>query len=360
MGRHAEGWRLRQRAPGYAWAVRFTIEGCGEIERSTGTSDPKQASREAARIYAEEVRRPRGKRTLARSRELATLIKDWLFNLRATHDPETIKTWTTYANHFQDHFGDSRHLNEGNSDAYMRARLLKVQAGSVRKELTALRSFFKFAKVDAGVPKVPRRATGTPHPQKRRSAAVDLSPAEVERLISELPEWSTSKRVKAFPIRARFIVAYQTGLRPATLDALSCPEHYQKGQPYIRITAELDKNRWARQIPLTDEARAALDAVCSEEGLIFGAHDYREHWRAAAKQALPKDRAGRFTGAHFRSARITHLLELSGNLPGVQYLVGHKHATTTNKYSRPSERAAEAVLRLSLKDGKEKEIGGPD
>ena len=33
-------------------------------------------------------------------------------------------------------------------------------------------------------------------------------------------------KVTEFPIRARFIVAYETGLRPGTLDALSVPQHY--------------------------------------------------------------------------------------------------------------------------------------
>ena len=51
-----------------------------------------------------------------------------------------------------------------------------------------------------------------------------------------------------------------------------------------------------------------------------------------------------FTSVHLRSARITHLLEATGNLPGTQFMAGHKHTTTTARYVKPSLRAAEAML----------------
>jgi site-specific recombinase XerC len=59
---------------------------------------------------------------------------------------------------------------------------------------------------------------------------------------------------------------------------------------------------------------------------------------------LPAAIADRFCGAHLRSAFITHALEKTGNLAGVQYLAGHKQAKTTGGYARPSFRAAEAAL----------------
>jgi hypothetical protein len=51
-----------------------------------------------------------------------------------------------------------------------------------------------------------------------------------------------------------------------------------------------------------------------------------------------------FCFQHFRSAGITHLLERTGNLPGVMYIAGHRLAATTSKYVRPSLRAAEQVV----------------
>lgn len=123
------------------------------------------------------------------------------------------------------------------------------------------------------------------------------------------------------------------------------PEHYHQGSKELNIAADIDKARWARAVPLSPAAMTALEAVCpANGGLIFGAHDYREHVAAAARAALPKAIADRFCGAHLRSARTTHLLEASGNLAGVQFLVGHKKGETTSLYMRPSERAARAAL----------------
>jgi hypothetical protein len=46
----------------------------------------------------------------------------------------------------------------------------------------------------------------------------------------------------------------------------------------------------------------------------------------------------------FRHSVATELTERSGNLLGVGYLLGHRHATTTNQYVHARRRAAEAVL----------------
>jgi integrase len=194
---------------------------------------------------------------------------------------------------------------------------------------------------------------------------------QVEAFIRALPEWSVPpdkrKRMTAraksqkarqrLPIRARFRVQFETGLRPSTIDALSIPEHYTKGASLLHITPEIDKVRNAREVPLTPAARKALDAVIATlpkgadgspyKGPIFGHHDYRKHVRKAAAKALPAAAATVFTGAHLRSARITAWLEATGNLPGVQHLVGHQDTRSTNRYLRPSFRAASAVLGLS-------------
>jgi hypothetical protein len=47
----------------------------------------------------------------------------------------------------------------------------------------------------------------------------------------------------------------------------------------------VDKNRFGREVPLSEAARAALDQVCPDVGLLFGSHDYRRLLREAAKAA---------------------------------------------------------------------------
>lgn len=351
MGRANRGWKIRQRAPGHAFAVRFWING-REIERSTGTSDAVEAAREAARIYASEVQRePRRKLRRLSEFELEELVAAWLVAISATHDPGTCATWELYATtHWMPHFGALHHVNEAMCAEYMRSRLRKVLATTVRKELSSLRSFLEWAKQGGYLPAIevsgpPRRATGTPYEKRRRSAAIEISPEECWALIDALPEWSSSRKVDRFPIRARFVVGYETGLRPSALDGLTAPEHYRRGSSTITLTAELDKSRWGRELPLSKAARDALDAICPAEGLIFGAHDYRPRLRAAALSALPRERAQKFCGAHLRSAMVTHALEETGNLPGVQHMAGHKMTSTTALYVRPSLRAALEVVR---------------
>jgi site-specific recombinase XerC len=380
MGRPSSGWKLRpSRGPGRVRTVRFWVDGA-EFERSTGTSDPQEAAREAARIYADAVQRggQRRKRVgFGLGPQLEELLAAWLVTLASTHDAGTCKTWELYAfTHWVLHFGATHHLNDQMCAEYMRARLLVVQGTTVRKELTALRQFLKWCHEEmkvlaqpVKVPSVPKRSLGTKFAQRRRVAAVDISPDESEALIAALPDWSESKKVPPFPIRARFLVGYETSLRPSTLDKLELGVHYRPGSATITLTPELDKSRWGRDVPLSERARVALDAVCARleleraelspdeipgPVLIFGVHDYRERLEVAAKAALPEHKVAAFAGTHLRSARITHWLEDTGNLPGTQYLAGHKLTSTTARYVKPSLRAAMDVVSAVERSRKKK------
>lgn len=49
-------------------------------------------------------------------------------------------------------------------------------------------------------------------------------------------------------MRQRFVIAFETALRPETLDRLSVPEHYVRGAATLTITDEIDKARFGRVI----------------------------------------------------------------------------------------------------------------
>lgn len=83
--------------------------------------------------------------------------------------------------------------------------------------------------------------------------------------------------------------------------------------------------------------------MCPDRGLIFGKHDYRDQLRKAAEAVLDPRRGATFTAYDLRHLRLTQLAE-AGNILGVAFLAGHKRATTTDRYLRPSRRAAEATL----------------
>jgi site-specific recombinase XerC len=352
MARHAEGWRLRLPPGRTIHVVRFTHNG-RTVDRSTGHEDPREAARAAARIYADYVQREPGRRRVVRrgdSPPLEELIAEWL-EQDSTLDPETVETWTVYGRHWMARWTSTSDLIETETERYRNDRLRVVLATTVRKELTALRRFIRWLVThgylgrEVQVPGVPSKATGTRYARPSRQSAPELTPKQVRALIAALPEWSSSKKLqRQYPIRARFQVAYETGLRPSTLDALSVPEHWHPGSRRLLLTNEVDKNRWGRELPLSPAAAKALASVAPKEGLIFGSHDYRERLDEAARKALPAAVADRFSGAHLRSAFITHALEKTGNLAGVQYLAGHRQAKTTGSYARPSLRAAEAAL----------------
>lgn len=350
MGRQAGGWRIDLPPGRTIWVVRFTING-NPRKLSTGTSDEGQAAEAAARIYADAIQRDPPKRVASKrgaALPMADLISEWL-TTDGTIDPDTVGVWECYGRRYCEHFPTLADVTEATATAYRGKRLGEVQATTVRKELSTLRRFLAWCKLhghlqrDVAVPGVPAKATGTKHHQRRRVSAGELSPGHVAAFLAALPEWSTSRKVEAFPIRSRFIFAYETGLRPGAIDVLSVPEHWQPGATTLRLSDDADKIRWGREIPLTDRALQALTFAAPEAGLIFGAHDYREHVAKAAALALPAHLAATFTGAHLRSAITTHELEATGNLLGVQYLRGHKQATTTAKYARASMRAALAV-----------------
>lgn len=361
MARPSEGWKLRDPDPPKSpnFTVRFRWAG-RDYERSCGTQDAGRAATEAARIYASVVatarRAPAAAGKAAGGSQLEGAVTKWCASLVGKLDGRTIESYSAYgSSHWVPFFGDALHgITAERVEEYTTERLAKVEAKTVRKEHSALRGFIAWA---AGrnlmplidVPSLPKKAVGTKYAKRTRSAAIALSPAEVKKILSLLPEWSSSPSVKEHPhpIRARFIVQYETGLRPELIDRLSVPEHYRRGAKDITITPELDKNRWARKVPLSTAARKALARVLPKDGVIFGNHRYETPIRRAALAAMAKDpeRAKLFTGAHLRSARVTHWLDEKAPLTGIQYLVGHKHLETTAKYVRPSERAALAVLK---------------
>jgi len=267
-------------------------------------------------------------------------------------DPETNKLYlTTYGvTHIGSHFKTLGDITTARAKDYVRARLAVVKKQTIAKELSALRGFLGWSEeqgyLDSAplIEKVGSRTTGTPYAKRRRGKATELTVEEACAIVNLLPEYSESPRVARFVVRARFVLGYETALRPATLDTLSVPEHYTPGSTTLTIADENDKARFGRELPLSPEARAALDAVCPQSGLIFGSHDYRDQLRKAAEAVLDARRAATFTAYDLRHLRLTKLAE-AGNIIGAAYLAGHKRPSTTDRYLRPSLRAGEHALR---------------
>ncbi len=351
MGRPSKGWRLRRRK-GRPYSVRFTVNGT-ESELGLGTFDAAEADRLAAEHYADAVRGARRvtRRTSARGQGITEVAEAWLDSVASTLDPDTRETYALSAEtHWSKHWPTVEAVSEATAAEYARARLRQVAASTVRKELSALRGMLAWC-VEQGriheaptVPGIPKRTGGTKNKHGRKGPPVELSPAEVQRLLKALPV-SGPKRFGNFPIRAYHTVLYETALRPETVALLSVPNHWRPGLKELHIPREHDKARAGRPLPLTPAAVKALTSAAPQKGIIFGEYDARVSWRKAALKVLDPDRAERVTPYDLRRARLTHWAEQSTNLPGIQYLAGHSSIATTARYVKASKRAALEVLK---------------
>ena len=376
------GWRIRRKPGRKIWTVVFRAGGPQEL--STGTEDKAKALEEGERLYADAVRRAqlRGKtvRHRALDVDLAGAMALWLVSLETTHAKSTRRTWEEWARHWIVYFDAFHNVTEGACRDLMGERLGKVRRQSWKREAAGLRNFVRWAFERkllpelVLVPNAPRHAAGTACETRRRVAAVALTSEQVEAFLAALPTTSEASRPGHDPyvVRDRFIVQYETGLRPSSLDRLRAPDHYRPGESMLRLSDDTDKARWGRDVPLTPRAAEALERVLfwielqrrereaklgrpapeqNYAGLVFGVHNYKKQVRAAARASLPSELAERFCAAHLRSARITHLIERGANLVGVQFCAGHRQLSTTSKYVKPSFRAAQEAMAIGAAMG---------
>lgn len=307
--------------------------------------------------YSETVNEPESARP--------TLLEEaqgWLDSLATDHDPTTVRHYGIYLRaHFTPHFRWLAGITTATARVYLQNRLKKVLDQTVEKELSALRSLLAWAHEQGLIKELPtiagppRRATGTPDTRKpHKVETVELTEAEVEKLIAAMPERSPGSHNGhiGFWLRAYFEALWYTGLRPATLAEIEFPRDYKRGSAVLKIRDECDKCRLGRELPLCEEARAALDRVCPQvgSGLIFGSHDYRKPLRRAATLALAPEKATKVSAYDFRHARLTWLCERTNNLVGVCYLSGHKRVDTlASRYVHPNRSAAASVIRATQK-----------
>lgn len=345
MGRRSQGYRIRQTAPGAICTVRFRIEG-ERRELSTGTRDRGEAEREARKIYAEELsgnRTEPGAGLAARKFQLSKELGiRWLTQLSIRS-----KTREGYEEFLARWIKRIRRWDATGLASYVSERLKEARAKTIKTEASALRGLLRWlasnGEIDAApVIVIPEDAKGVPAKRRTRCRAPDLSVAEVRSFLSKLDD----KSAKGWWVRPRCELLYETGLRPGTIDRVSVPEHWEPGSTVLRISDDIDKEDFGREVPLNPRAIAILERCAPEKGgIVFGEHKYYRYVRAAAAASkLPKSKARIFTGQHLRSARLTHLLDAGASLTGVQYLGGHLHASTTAIYIRPSQKEAEKAL----------------
>lgn len=293
---------------------------------------------------------------IAPGTSLEVLMAEWRGAMVTVVDSETInKMYRPHSRHIAEFFEDKpANIVKGRIFDYCRDRLGKVHRSSLQKELSTLRGFLTWCVerelLDAApvIPELPRKATGKRAKPERVNTV--LTPDEARGTIAFLPEWATSSRTgETFPVRARFELAYDSALRGATINRLVAGKHYVKGWEELRLSADIMKSRRPSVLPLNARARAALDRVCPDSGLIFGKHSFRGLLPAAAAKAvaagvLPAEKARTLSPYDLRHSRATEYAEKSDNLSGIQALLDHRDLKSTMRYIHPTAKAAKAVL----------------
>lgn len=344
MARYAQGWKLRKPEGRTIWIVRFE-HGGRTVDRSTGESDRGKATERAQRIYAEVVTGVVAPVKI--EADLITLFSEWIADYAMGHAPETTKNVEGYAKTLIKHFRTFDRLTPPGYSSYMRERIGKIGRTTLRKELSALRMFASWLKVERQmmlppVPGLPKHGhQGIRGKRARKLRATILTPAQIGRLLSAMP--MRALRSSAW-VRPFFEVVWETGLRPyATVGKLEAPAHFRRGATELFIEARIDKVGYDRTIPLSPRAAELLNLVCPVSGGPLFPHAKRANW--ALRIAL------RDTGItlpvsiyDFRHSRISLMANSGAPLAGVAYLVGHKRVSTTALYVQGDKEAGKKAL----------------
>jgi integrase len=348
MARKSEAWTLLRDPRTGVYTVRFTVGG-RRAHKSTRTTDRATALERARAIYEAALnRRPQPAIIPLAGAPVMKLCSAWLEAMEREKRAATIELWSMYVSaHFGKFFRDGSELVDPRRlSAYVSKRLAEVSASTVRKECSALSTLLAWcARPDVGylesAPTVPRPPKGAEGARAKTMVRVDLTSEQVEALLERLPERVRSGQ----PCRAFFRVLWETGLRRGTLYRLRAPDDYRRGAAELVVRAEADKAGYARAVPLTAGARAALDSVVPKSGALFPECDYRYQLEQAARAiGIAEHLCSHVSHHDFRHARTTALVDSGAPLTGVAYLVGHKRISTTDGYAHARQRAAVAAL----------------
>ena len=346
-----------------------------QVKQSLGTRDASDAEIKARAIYAAAlVAEPPTEVEAKDTLDFTLVAETYLAEREAKQyddpqylDPKTAAIYRGYYRRFAKEFPDISLFSDAGIKAYVDGRLERVLARTVKHELSALRKLVKWAAKHnlislVIIPPVSdiSDSGGSKYEHRRRSKAGYYTESEINRLINALPEFSEKRNGRArdgngrvkFPVRARFIVSYDTGLRTTTLSLLRAPHHWAPGQKTLKLDSAVMKKRRPTEKPLTERARAALESVYNGDGPLFGSHDYRYQLTTVAVAVLGEARGRVFCAQHLRSARCTHFLEAGATLPAAAELLDHTRLSTTSIYARPSYQGLLAEMSRQEKLGR--------
>lgn len=207
--------------------------------------------------------------------------------------------------------------------------------GSIRRGLSAARSFFRYLMREKHVPRNPVDGVAAPKAGKRLPGNLDAD--RMARLLDIRGDGPLVARDRAI-----LELLYSSGLRLAELAALDVGD-IDRADRTVRVTGKGAKER---VLPVGRYALEALEgwlavrpdlARPGEQALFVSSRGTRlsrrsvqsrvHHW--ARRQGIDT----RVYPHLFRHSFATHLLESSHDLRGVQELLGHANISTTQVYT---------------------------
>jgi integrase/recombinase XerC len=226
---------------------------------------------------------------------------------------------------------DSQHLRVFAARQHSRG----LSPRSIQRQLSAIRTFFGFL-IREGAARV-NPALDVRAPKMARHLPHTLDADQMQRLLEFRTDDGLSVRDKAM-----LELLYSSGLRLQELVLLDRGD-LDLADRTVRVTGKGNK---VRILPVGRPALEALKAWLRERGALASADERalfvgRNGERLGVRAVqLRIDRWARRSGlgikAHphlFRHSFATHLLESSGDLRGVQELLGHANISTTQIYT---------------------------
>jgi len=231
---------------------------------------------------------------------------------------------------------DTLLLREWMADLYQQG----LSALSIRRKLSALRSFFRYLARERHIDKSPAVFLSTPKAPKKLPEVP--TEEQTNRLLDDVAK---GKLERPFPSRDRaiFELLYGCGLRISELAGLNVDD-YDRGEGWLLVRGKRKKER---QVPLPGQAREALDRYLEdrrpapEERAVFLNHRGRRLTDRGAR-GIVKMYAIALAGDSslhphsLRHAYATHLLSAGADLRAIQELLGHASLSTTQKYTQLS------------------------
>jgi integrase/recombinase XerC len=267
--------------------------------------------------------------------------------------PRTVETYIRDLRSFRDYVlaqelpPDARELDIVALRGFLSSLFGSNQASTMKKKVSAIRSFFKFLLTRRMIEQNP--AAGLRSPKIAKTLPRFLSVEQAFRVVEAPPK--EDKRAK--PLKARdqamLETLYGTGVRVGELAGMNV-EHCDFSEAEVRV---LGKGGKERIVPLGKSAVQALHAYLPERlGLLAEA-------KAAEPDALWLSQAGRRLSVRqvqnivrrhgtqgagrgdlhphaMRHSCATHLLDAGADLRSIQELLGHSSLSTTQRYTHVS------------------------